>query len=102
MASSITVHQAYAIAPGYNAWDLARKFSEKPEPPLNILLWVGTKGFNYDYNLKFSKYLDELGLKHEMLVTPEAPHSARIIYAKNGNDLMQFHQGNFAKAKAKK
>lgn len=87
------------FAPGYNAWDLAKKFADKPEPPLNILLWVGTKGFNYDYNLKFSDYLDELKLKHEMLVVPEAPHSAKIIYEKNGNELMQFHQKNFAKAK---
>jgi len=90
------------FAPGYNAWDLAKKFAEKPEPPLNILLWVGNKGFNYEYNLKFSDYLNELGLKHDKLIVPDAPHSAKIIYEKNGNELMRFHQENFAKAKLEK
>jgi endo-1,4-beta-xylanase len=83
------------FAPGYNAWDLAKKFAEKPEPPLNILLWVGTKGFNYEYNLKFSEYLKKLGLKHDMLIVPEATHSAKMIYEANGNELMQFHQKHF-------
>jgi endo-1,4-beta-xylanase len=87
------------FAPGYNTWDLAKKFSEKPEPPLNILLWFGTKDFNYEFNLKFSEYLSELGLKHEKLVAPDAPHSAKANYEINGNALMQFHQKNFSKAK---
>ena len=83
------------FAKGYNAWDLAAKFAEKPEPKLNILLWVGDKGFNYEFNLKYSDYLNELKLDHEVLVVPDATHSARMIYESKGLELMQFHQENF-------
>ena len=81
---------------GNDTWSLAQKYALRTQAPrLRILLWVGSKGFNYEYNLKFSKYLDELKIEHEMLVVPGAPHSAQIIYQKNGLGLMKFHQNNF-------
>ncbi|MFT5466153.1 MAG: enterochelin esterase-like enzyme [Verrucomicrobiales bacterium] len=86
---------------GYNAWDLAEAYAKsEPKRELPIMLWVGTKGFNYEYNLKFSKFLDGLGLPHEKLIVPEVPHSASGIYAKQGIKLMKFHERNFAKAAA--
>ncbi len=91
------------FAPGYDAWTLAKKFATKPnpnpkpkpKPKLEILLWVGTKGFNYEANLEYSKYLDSLGLRHRKLVVEGAPHSAKIIYENKGIELMRFHQKNF-------
>ncbi len=86
--------------PGNDAWTLARKFAGRSQAPrLPILLWVGSKGFNYEYNLKYSAYLRKLGLDHQLLVVPDAPHSAQIIYEKQGVELMKFHQRNFASLK---
>ena len=83
---------------GYNAWDLAAKHSERSDvktPP--ILLWVGTKGFNYEYNLKYSEYLKSLGIAHKMLIAEGVAHSAKGIYELKGLELMKFHEVNFAK-----
>lgn len=86
------------FTPGDNAWDLAKAFSENPgKPQLDILLWVGTKGFNYHYNLKFSAYLNELEIPHRMLIAKDAPHSAKTIYQKHGDHLVRFHQKNFTR-----
>ena len=50
------------------------KFAGRSQAPrLPILLWVGSKGFNYEYNLKYSAYLRKLGLDHQLLVVPDAP-----------------------------
>jgi endo-1,4-beta-xylanase len=86
------------FAPGYDAWSLAKAYSKRKDaPPLNPLIWVGTKGFNYEYNLKFMKYLDTLKIPYEKLIVPDAPHSTKIIYEKSGIKLMQFHDRNFGK-----
>ncbi len=83
------------FAPGYNTWDLARKFAERPDPDLNILFFVGNKGFNYENNLEFTKFLNSLKIPHDRLIVDDAPHSARVIYEKNGSDIMKFHAHNF-------
>lgn len=81
---------------GNDAWTLAKEYSlRKSPPPLKPLIWVGTKGFNYEYNLKYLKYLDSLGIPSEKLIVPGAPHSARLIYEKKGLDIMRFHERNF-------
>ena len=86
------------FAEGYDAWTLALKYSmRKNASPLKPMIWVGTKGFNYEYNLKFMKYLDKLGIPYEKLIVTDAPHSARIIYEKKGLELMQFHDRNFGR-----
>ena len=47
----------------YNTWDLAADYSRRNDKDrLPILLWVGTKGFNYEFNLKYSTYLESLGI----------------------------------------
>ena len=86
------------FAPGYNTWDLARKYAEKPQPKLNILIHVGTKGFNYENNLAYMEFLKSLQIPFEKLIVPDAPHSAKIIYEKKGVELMKFHARNFARA----
>jgi enterochelin esterase-like enzyme len=86
------------FAPGYDAWSLAKAYSKrKNAPPLKPLIWVGAKGFNYEYNLKFMKYLDELGIPYKKRIVADAPHSTKIIYEKSGIELMQFHDRNFGK-----
>lgn len=84
------------FAKGDDTWTLAQKYSErKNAPSLKPMIWVGTKGFNYEYNLKFMKYLDKLGIPYEKLVVQNAPHSAKIIYERKGLELIQFHERNF-------
>lgn len=88
---------------GNDTWSLAEKYAARTDAPsVKPLLWVGTNGFNYKYNLKFSNYLDELGIAHQMLLVNGAPHNAQIIYQKKGIELMKFHQQNFFGTSAKK
>lgn len=84
--------------PGYNTYDLARAYAEELTPQLNILIHVGTKGFNYENNLAYMKFLDTLKIPYDKLIVPDVPHSASKIYEKNGLDLMQFHANNFKAA----
>jgi endo-1,4-beta-xylanase len=87
------------FAPGCNTWDLAKKYSEKKgRAKFPILLWVGTKGFNYEANLKFGKFLQELEIPHSKLIIKGAKHSASQVYEMRGLDLMKFHQRNFAES----
>ena len=81
--------------PGDNTWDLARKYAKPPQPPLKILIHVGTKGFNYQNNLEYMEFLKSLGIPFEKLIVPDVPHSAVQIYEKRGLDLMKFHAANF-------
>lgn len=84
------------FATGYNAWDLAKVYAEKTDPPsVRPLIWVGTKGFNYEYNLKYMDYLKKLDIPHDKLIVPNATHSVTQIYDAKGVELMQFHDKNF-------
>ncbi len=83
------------FTPGDNTWDLARKYSKSPRPPLRILIHVGTKGFNYENNLEYMKFLRSLKIPFEQLIVPDVPHSAFKIYEKRGLDLIKFHAANF-------
>ena len=86
------------FAPGYNTWDLAREYAKSLEPKLNIQIHVGTKGFNYENNLAYMEFLDSLKIPYSKVIVPEAPHSAKIIYEKQGLELMKFHEKNFTDA----
>ena len=89
------------FAEGYNAYDTARLYasSEKQKQyPLRILIHVGTKGFNYENNLEYMKFLNQLGIKFEKLVVQDVPHSAYKIYERQGDALMKFHAQNFSDA----
>ncbi len=85
------------FASRYNAWDLAEDYAMREDKAgLPILLWVGSAGFNYEYNLKFSDYLKGLGIPHEVVVAEGVDHSAARNYERTGTELMQFHQRSFA------
>ena len=83
------------FTPGYNTYDLARKYAAKPSPRSPILIHVGTKGFNYQNNLEYMKFLDSLKIPYQKLIVEDAPHSATKIYEKNGLDIVRFHAENF-------
>ena len=86
------------FAKGYNTWDMATEYAKHDNKVrLPILLWVGSKGFNYENNLEFSKYLESLSLAHEKHVVEGIDHSAYRLYEKDGMPLMQFHQKHFSK-----
>ncbi len=81
---------------GYNAWDLAAAFAAlKDRPALSLLVWDGTKCFNYEDNLRFSARLRELGIAHDFLPIPEVPHTATGSYEVKGDDIMRHHQKTF-------
>ena len=77
---------------------MARKYAANLKPELNILVYVGNKGFNYQNNLEWMKHLKKLKIPYERIIVADAPHSATIIYEKRGVEIMGFHAANFAKA----
>ena len=81
---------------GYNTWDAARDYARNPRPKLNILLHVGTAGFNYPATLEYMGFLYALEIPFERLIVPDVPHSARQIYEKEADTLLRFHARNFA------
>lgn len=92
--------ESLKFAAGDNAYDLARAYAartDKPQPPIRILVFVGTKGFNYENNLAYMEFLKSLEIPFERLIVPDAPHSAQIIYEKQGLEIMKFHAENFAR-----
>lgn len=60
------------------------------------LIFVGTKGFNYENNLAYMKFLRSLGIPHQSVIVPEVPHSGFKIYQLRAVEIMQFHATNFA------
>jgi endo-1,4-beta-xylanase len=81
---------------GYNAWDLAQVYATRSDrPALNILIWDGTKCFNYEFNQKYSAYLKDLGIDHEFLAIPDVPHSVAGSYDVKGDAIMGHHQKTF-------
>jgi len=90
------------FAEGDNTWDLAKAYADSiaadPKAPrVNVLVHVGDKGFNYQNNLQWMKYLDSLNIKHQSIIAAGAGHNARQIYAKHGLEIMKFHATNFGK-----
>jgi len=83
---------------GANTWDRAREYAKHKNPRLNILAYVGDKGFNFENNQEWSAFLTSLKIDHRLLVVPEADHSAQKIYATHGQEIMNFHMNNIAAA----
>jgi endo-1,4-beta-xylanase len=65
------------------------------------MIYVGTKGFNYENNLEYMDFLSSLGIEFERLVVAGVPHSATGIYAKAAERIMRFHVRNFEAAQSK-
>lgn len=87
--------ESLIFTPGYNTYDLARKYAATPKPQFNIQIHVGTKGFNYENNLAYMKFLDSLEIPYTKVIVDGAPHSAKLIYEKRGLEIMRFHAKNF-------
>ena len=84
------------FAPGADTFTRARQYAANQLPRLNIMVWVGTKGFNFEATLEYLGFLYGLGINAERLIVPDVPHSAVQCYEKRGVELMQFHARNFA------
>lgn len=85
------------FAKGDNTWDLARAYSARENaPPLQLMIYVGTKGYNYQNNLQYMSFLKEQGISHRSLIVADVPHSGTEIYKKQGLEIMRFHEANFA------
>ena len=84
------------FAKGDNTWDLARQYAHSENPNVSWMIYVGTKGFNYQNNLEYMKFLDSLGIAYQRLVVPDIPHSGKGIYEKEANRIVRFHAKNFA------
>jgi len=86
---------ALIFAEGYNTYDTARAYAKIMTPPLNILIFVGDKGFNYENNLAYMDFLRSLEIPFEHLIVPGVPHSATQIYEKEALRILKFHEKNF-------
>lgn len=85
-----------------NAWDLARNYAGRRNgPSVSWMLYVGTKGFNYENNLEYMEFLRSLGIDFEKLIVPGVQHSAIGMYAKAAEKIMRFHVTNFNNEKSK-
>ncbi|MEO1524952.1 MAG: alpha/beta hydrolase-fold protein [Planctomycetota bacterium] len=85
------------FAKGDNAYDLARAYAANSDAPqIELMIYVGDKGFNYQNNLAYSKFLDSLGVKHRLVVVPGAEHSGKQVYEGKGLEIAQFHAKNLA------
>lgn len=80
---------------GDNTYDLARNYAATKMPAIALQLHVGTKGFNYENNLAYMKFLDELGIPYSKVIVEGATHSAGKIYAKSGLEIMRHHAKAF-------
>ncbi|MEL6896542.1 MAG: alpha/beta hydrolase-fold protein [Planctomycetota bacterium] len=86
------------FAMGDNTWDLARAYAKREDAPkLNLMIYVGTKGFNYQNNREYMEFLKQLSIAHTPLIVPGVPHSATGIYQQRGEEIMRFHLKNFAR-----
>ncbi|MEM9644704.1 MAG: alpha/beta hydrolase-fold protein [Planctomycetota bacterium] len=91
--------ESLVFAPGDNVYDLAVRYRDLVRSgraqPLPWLIHVGTKGFNYENNLAYMKFLDEQEIAYQKIIVEGAKHSAREIYEQSGDDIVLFHLTNF-------
>lgn len=70
---------------GNNAFNNAALYAaRKDAPPVNLMAVIGNKDDNYVGNLQWSIHLQELGIKHELIVVPGAGHG--IDWSIEGTD----------------
>lgn len=78
--------------PGNNSYDLARSYTKQQQTfPLQILVGVGRKDFNFEANLDWARHLEQLGIPFELAIAGDAPHSALKCYEVLGDRVMLFH-----------
>lgn len=85
--------------PGNNTYDLARQYAPRREQfPLAVLVAVGQQDFNYEANLDWMRHLDALQIPYTKRIAGDAPHSAKEVYRRLGDEALLFHAANFAAA----
>lgn len=83
---------------GNDAFSLAREYARQPtQPPLNILIWIGINGFNYEATLDYLVFLSGLEILAERLVVPDVGHNPFELYEKCGTDLLKFHDQHWSR-----
>ena len=77
---------------GNDAFSRARAYLEQQSKyPLKIIVWVGTKGFNYAATLEYLGFLYGLGIPAERLVAEDVDHNPFTFYSARGLELLKFH-----------
>ena len=86
---------------GNDAYSLARRYAEQPtQPPLKIMIWVGTKGFNYEATLEYLGFLEGLSVPAERLIAPGVDQNPYWFYEMLGVELLRFHDRHWGAAEA--
>ena len=84
--------RSFDFGKGNDAYSLARSYAEHGmQPPLNVMIWAGSKGFNYEASLEYLGYLVGLGVSAERLIAPGVDHNPVWFYETHGVDLLRFH-----------
>jgi endo-1,4-beta-xylanase len=84
--------RSFDFGKGNDAYSLARSYAEDGmQPALNVMIWVGTRGFNYEATLEYMGYLYGLGVPAERLIAPGVDHNPVWFYEAHGLDLLRFH-----------
>lgn len=84
--------EALDFGKGNDAYSLARHYAEgATQPPLHIMIWVGTRGFNYEATLEYLGFLEGLSVPAERLIAPGVDHNPFWFYEARGVELLRFH-----------
>ena len=78
-----------------NVFSLAKKYAANPTPPVRLLVVIGTKDFNYQPNLAYMKFLEELKLPFQQIVLDGVAHSNPEYYARLKVATLKFHAESF-------
>lgn len=80
---------------GNDAYTLAKEYAESEGLELEIALWGGTAGFNYDSIIDYMVYLDSLDIDYKSYFVGGVPHNPDLLYEAIGVELMNFHANAF-------
>ena len=84
--------KALDFGEGNDAYSLAREYAgNSAAPTLEIMTWVGNKGFNYEATLEYLGFLYGLGIPAQRLVADGVDHNPMAFYEVHGEALLQFH-----------
>ncbi len=88
--------RSFDFGKGNDAYSLARSYAEGGmQPTLDIMIWVGTRGFNYEATLEYLGYLYGLRVPAERLIAPGVDHNPVWFYEAHGVDLLRFHDSHW-------
>ncbi len=84
--------RSFDFGKGNDAYSLARSYAQDGmQPPLEVMIWAGNRGFNYEASLEYLGYLYGLGIPAERLIAPGVDHNPVWFYEAHGVDLLRFH-----------